>query len=266
MIQKILRGITAAAMLGAFSCISISAAEGVDVHGDVGMFNQYIWRGAPQNTNKAAVQGDIHAGTSAGPGTLTASVWASNTFASSASQFAGQDAIEFDWTLDYSVSLGDVGLSAGAIYYTYLRDSTANFVEIYGGLSYDALPIKPFVTAYYTVADASTQSNNLNEVGDLWIDAGVSSSLGGFDWSAAVSFALYADDATRAVDEAAGHFEDGISVVTLAASRDFAYKSLTFTPSLTVYIPVVSEASDGNRYIYNTDSDPNVVFGVNMAW
>jgi len=253
------------AVFGMAAVPATATAEGISVAGDIGVYSQYIWRGAPQNANKVAVQGDVSASTDLGPGSLSASVWASNTFASPAPQFAGQDAIEFDWTLDYSGSVGAFGYTVGGIYYAYLRDSTANFAEIYGGISYDAA-ISPFATIYYTVADASKLVNNLNITGDIWIDVGASTSLGDYDFSATASFALYDNDPTRAAAEASGVINDGIQVVTIGASRDFDVSGLTITPSISAIIPVVSKANDGLRYIYQTQSDYNVVFGVNAAF
>ncbi len=263
--KKSLLGILTAALLGVGSAAVEAQADGIAVAGDMGVYSQYIWRGAPQNVNKVAVQGDVSVGVDIGPGTLSASGWASNTFASPAPQFAGQDAIEFDWTLDYSGSIGDFGYTVGGIYYTYLRDSTANFAEVYVGLSYDAM-ISPFVTAYYTVGDASKPVNNLNITGDLWIDAGVSTSVGDYDLSTTASFAVYDNDPTRAAAVTSGNINDGIQLVTVAASRDFEVSSLTITPSVTAIIPVVSKALDGKRYIYQTQSDFNAVFGVNVAF
>ena len=263
--KKTLLGMLMAGMMGMSTGAIEAQAEGLAVAGDIGVYNQYIWRGAPQNVNKAAVQGDVSISADIGPGTLSASGWASNTFASPAPQFAGQDAIEFDWTLDYSGSIGDFGYTVGGIYYTYMRDSTANFAEVYGGISYDAM-ISPFVTVYYTFADASVPVNNLNIKGDIWLDAGVSTSLGDYDLSTTVSFAFYDNDITRSAAQLSGVINDGIQVVTVGASRDFEVSGLTITPSLTAVIPVVSRALDGKRYIYQTQSDFNAVFGVNVAF
>lgn len=257
-----------ALLIGGMACPTDGKAGdgGISASADMAVYNQYIWRGAPQNTNKTATQGDLALTLPLGPGDLSASVWASNTFASPAPQFKGQDAIEFDWTLDYSVSLGDFGISLGSIYYTYLRDSTANFVEVYGGLSYDAV-ISPSVSVYYTVADSRKAVNNLNEVGDIWVDVGLASTIAGVDVSGTVSFARYDSDPTRSTDKAAGKFNNGASVVTLAISKDYSIGDVTLTPSLTAYIPVASKApGDGKRYIYNTVSDNNIVFGINAAF
>jgi len=263
--KKTFFGILIAGVLGMSAGAVEAEAGGVSVAGDIGVYNQYIWRGAPQNVNKAAVQGDVSLSTDIGPGALTVSGWASNTFASPAPQFAGQDAIEFDWTLDYSGSMNNIGYTVGSIYYTYLRDSTANFVEVYGGLSYDA-PISPSATVYYTVADASKAVNNLNIVGDIWLDLGASTSVGDYDLSTTASFAFYDNDPTRTAARLNGKVKDGIQVVTVAASRDFKVADLTITPSVTAVIPVVSAALDGQHYIYQTQSDFNAVFGVNVGF
>ena len=271
--------IALAALLG-MSSIPVNAAAGpmgISASGDIGVFNQYIWRGAPQNTNKAAVQGDVSLSVPVGPGDLSASVWGSNTFASPAPQFSGQDAIEFDWTLDYSLSLGDFGFSVGDIYYTYLRDSTANFDEIYAGTSYDGdalLGIHPFFTAYYTVADSSITVNNLNEKGDVWMETGATGSVAGVDLSGMVSFAVYKSDPTRVnsvtpttpAGSVPVFFDNGPAVVTLGMSKDFKIADVTITPSFTVYVPVSSKAPNGKRFIYSTESDTNVVLGVNAAF
>ncbi len=251
----------------------VAQAEGLSAFADAGVYNQYIWRGAPQNTNKAAVQGDFGLSTAFGSGELSASVWASNTFASPAPQFNGQDAIEFDWTLDYSGSIGNFGYSLGTIYYTYLRDSTANFDEIYLGLSYDAA-VSPSVTVYYTVADSRKAVNNLNEVGDVWLEAALGTSFRGIDLSAMVSFAFYNSDSTRvnnvtattAANTSATFFDNGASVVTLSMSKDYEVGGVTITPSVTGYIPVAKKAPNGKRYIYSTVSENNVVFGVNASF
>ncbi len=263
--KKTFFGMLMAGVMGIGAGAVEAQAEGLAVAGDIGVYNQYIWRGAPQNVNKVAVQGDVSVSADIGPGTLSASAWASNTFASPAPQFAGQDAIEFDWTLDYSGSIGNFGYTVGGIYYTYLRDSTANFVEVYGGISFDA-PISPFATVYYTVVDASAQVNNLNITGDIWVDVGASTSLGDYDLSVTVSFAKYDNDPTRTAAEVSGVINDGIQLVTVGASRDFAVSGLTITPSISVIIPVVSTALNGQRYIYQTQSDYNAVFGVNVAF
>jgi len=108
--------------------------------------------------------------------------------------------------------------------------------------------------------------NNLNETGDLWIDAALSTTYLGIDMSAMVSFVFYDTDPTRIADAALGQFSDGASVITIGLSKDFAVKDVTITPSLSIYIPIASKALDGKRYIYNTVSNNDVVLGLNVAF
>ena len=53
---------------------------------------------------------------------------------------------EFDFTLDYSASIGKLGLSAGAIYYDYV--SAPNTAEVYGSVNYDTF-LSPKLVVYY---------------------------------------------------------------------------------------------------------------------
>lgn len=258
--KKTLLGMTMAALLTVMTMPSAQAEE-MEFSGDIAVVSQYIWRGAPQTVDKVAVQGDIGVAL----GGLSASIWASNTFGATDPAFPGRDAIEFDWTVDYSGSFDAFGYSVGAIYYQYLRASDADFLEIYAGISYDA-PISPSVTVYYTVVDSDLPLNNLNAAGDIWIDFGVSTQYEGFDLSATLSYVSYDGDPSRAADIAAGQFEDGLSLITLGVSKDFKVSDLTVTPSLTIYIPIASDALDGQKYIYNTQAQNDFVFGVNIAF
>jgi uncharacterized protein (TIGR02001 family) len=99
-------------------------AEEISISGDIGVASQYVWRGVVQK-GQPAVQGDLGVSYEG----LSVSAWFSNSYASPDPQTLGKEVIEFDFTADYSGSVGDVGYSAGGIYYTYLYDSHSNFVE-----------------------------------------------------------------------------------------------------------------------------------------
>jgi len=247
-------GLMLAALLGLSSVPA--HAEDTSVGGDIGVYNQYVWRGLTQTSGKAAVQGDI----AVGYGGLSASAWFSNAYASPAPQFAGRDVVEFDWGLDYSGAFGDLGYSVGGFYYTYLYDSASNFPEAYVGLSYDAL-ISPSATVYVNLA-GSTNFTYL--AGDAWIDAALGASLAGLDLSAGVSFAVWATDAVNRVTT--DNFKDGIQVVTVGLSKDVPMGDVMLTASLTGTIPVVSDSVDGQKRIYGTVAENEVVFGLNLAY
>jgi len=255
-----------AGLLGLAALPGRATADGlsdVSVSGDIGVVSQYVWRGLPQSidakgSSNPAVQGDV----SLGLGGLSISGWFSNSYPSPAPQTANKTVTEFDWTLDYSGNVGNVGYSVGGIYYTYLYDSASNFAELYAGVSYDAV-VSPSVTVYYNPKDSH---NKLYLAGDTWIDVGLSSSLGGFDLSATASWAIWKKDAVKRAETVTGSLKSGLSLLTLSMSRDFKADGVTITPSLTATIPLGKKAVDGNRYIYNTLARNEVIFGVNLGW
>lgn len=230
----------------------VLAAE-LEVGGDIGVFNQYVWRGVTQTNGAAAVQGDLGVST----GGLSAGLWFSNAYPSAA-KYANRDVVEFDWTVDYSGSTGDLGYSVGTIYYSYLYDGLANFNEIYAGVSYDG-PLAPSLTVYYTVTDGG---GTAYLKGDMWIDLGVSASALGADLGATLSYASWASDVGRAAAE----YEDGLSVLALSASKDAEVGDLTVTPSLTLSVPLSKKDAADIRYIYGTQSEVEVVAGLNVAF
>lgn len=253
-------------LLGMASMANSAVAGGlpdISISGDIGVVNQYVWRGLPQSIDPngqshPAVQGDL----ALGMGGLTVSGWFSNSYPSPAPQTMNKTVTEFDWTLDYSGSISDVGYSIGTIYYTYLYDSGSNFDELYAGLSYNAF-ITPSVTVYVNPKDSN---NNFYLAGDTWIDLGLSSNVKGFDVSAKVSYAAWKKDTVNRPEASPGALKNGFNLVTLSLSKDFKVSDLTITPSITGTIPIIAKAADGNRYIYNTVASNEVVFGVNVAY
>ncbi|HKJ61654.1 MAG TPA: TorF family putative porin [Hyphomicrobiales bacterium] len=234
---------------------SAAQAEDLSVSGDIGVVSQYVWRGVPQTSSKAAVQGDLGVAL----GGLSASVWFSNAYASPNPQFAGHDVVEFDWTVDYSGDIGETGLgySVGAIGYTYLYDSSSNFPEIYGGLSYGPVSL----TAYYNISDSA---NKAYLSGDLWIDLGASASVAGFDLSGTLSYANWKNDTVNR--PVASSFKDGFNLVTVGVSKDLAVSDVTVTPSLTVTVPVIGKDAANNRNIYGVAATEEFVAGVNFSY
>lgn len=248
---------TTAALLAMGMMTSAAQAEDITVSGDIGAYSQYVWRGVEQTVNSTAVQGDL--GVSMGG--LSASVWFSNSYPATAPQFLGKDVVEFDFTVDYSAEILDTGLgySVGGIGYTYLYDSASNFPELYAGLSYGPAAL----TLYYNVADSQ---NKAFLAGDMWIDLDAGISVADFDISGTLSYAIWDDDVTNRPVGPVDTFEDGLSLATLAISKDIDVASTTMTPSLTFTYPLADEQSDGNRYIYGVSVKPEFVAGVNFSY
>ena len=233
-------------------------AEEVSISGDIGVASQYVWRGSVQK-GQPAVQGDLGVSYEG----LSVSAWFSNSYASPDPQTLGKEVIEFDFTADYSGSVGDVGYSVGGIYYTYLYDSHSNFVEAYAGISYDAL-ISPSVTVYYT---AKGVDSGFYETGDVWIDLSLSTAVAGFDLSGTVSFVSWKTEATkRPVVAGVDMYKNGVSLVQLSISKDVEAGGVTITPSIGVSIPVISRSSDGERYIYGGVVKNEFIAAVNIAY
>lgn len=233
-------------------------AEEVSISGDIGVASQYVWRGAVQK-GQPAVQGDLGVSYEG----FSVSAWFSNSYLSPEPQFAGKDVIEFDFTADYSGSIGDVGYSVGGIYYTYLYDAHSNFVEAYAGISYDA-PVSPSVTVYYT---AKGVDSGFYKTGDIWVDLGLSTTVAGFDLSGTASFVSWkADAVNRATVAGVDKYKNGVSLIQLAISKDVEVGDVTITPSIGVSIPVISRSSDGERYIYGAAAKNEFIAAVNIAY
>ncbi len=131
------------------ACAAVIAAAGVSAQafagatGNVGAYNQYVFRGVDQTSNGAAVQGGLDFASDSG---LYVGSWASNT------SFAGT---EVDLYGGYAGKLGDVGFDVGGLYYYYTDASSFNTLEGYFGLSYNIASAKYFYTTDYFGTDES---------------------------------------------------------------------------------------------------------------
>ncbi len=238
---------------------------GMELTGDIGVASQYVWRGVVQSTDtsggsRPAVQGDVGIGI----GDFSASMWFSNSYPSPDPQTLNKSVEEFDWTLDYSGSFGDLGYSLGGIYYTYMYDSHSNFVETYVGLSYDNAILSPSVTVYYTVKG---NTSGFYKTGDVWVDFGLGTSVGGADLAGTLSFVSWKKDITkRPVTAGLDKYKSGLNLLTLAISKDIDISGVTVTPSLTATLPLVGKSSDGERYIYGTATRKEFIAAVNFSY
>ncbi|MDX8401792.1 MAG: TorF family putative porin [Mariprofundaceae bacterium] len=253
--MKMKRFTIAAAVVSLLAAGALSPQARADgISGDIGVYSQYVWRGVTQTSGKTAVQGDL--GYSSGG--LSAGVWFSNAYPASAPQYAGRDVVEFDWTLDYSTAFSGVGVSVGAIGYTYLYDSGSNFPEVYLGVSLDA-PLAPSLTVYYTASDSNSK---FYRAGDMWIDLAVSTSAAGFDLGATLAYVNWKNAAGRTADQ----WKDGLSALALSVSKGVKLGDADASVSLSWSQPLAGKAADGNRYIYGAAAKSEFVAGVNFAF
>ena len=233
-----------------------ASAEDNPISGNIGVFSQYASRGLSYTSGKPAVQGDVVASYDG----LSASLWFSNAYPSPAPQFAGRDVVEFDWVLDYSGTTKAFGYSIGAAYYTYLYDSASNYPEVYASLSYEAT-FSPSLKGYLTVLDSHSKATL---TGDIWVDFSLSTDVAGLTFSAGASYAHWASDTVNRINT--DIYKDGLSLANIGVSKDIEVGDITLTASLTGSIPIIADSADGNKYIYGTIAENEVVFGLSLAY
>ncbi|MEM1434094.1 MAG: TorF family putative porin [Pseudomonadota bacterium] len=131
------RTAAAAALLGAASAAS---ADG-EWTANVGVSNNYIWRGLTQTTNEAAVSGGIDYANENG---FYVGTWASNV------QYAADDvySYEHDVYFGYGGEVGAIGYDVGYLYYNYDREAEFDFAEIYGSISIEGFTFGVNVLAH----------------------------------------------------------------------------------------------------------------------
>jgi uncharacterized protein (TIGR02001 family) len=146
--------IIAAALAGSFSLpvMAQSTAGAVEappqaLTGNAGLFSQYRFRGIAQTFGRPALQGGIDYAHGSG---LYVGNWNSNVNAGAGYPDAS---LEMDFYGGYKVSIGDVGLDVGGIYYAYpgsdLNGKSVKNGELYVGASWKFLSAK----YYYAMTD-----------------------------------------------------------------------------------------------------------------
>lgn len=123
------------ALVAGLATAALSApaiAEEVTVSGNVAVSTEYVWRGVSQSDGDIAISG----GFDLESGGFYAGTWLSNVDFNDASDTN----IEWDIYAGYAGEFeGGVGYDIGMIYYMYpdADDLDYDFLEIYGGLSYE---------------------------------------------------------------------------------------------------------------------------------
>ncbi len=113
--------------------------KGICAGADASFFSKYVSRGVDM-TDGPVFEPDAWISYKR----FTATVWA-NVDLTDKNRKDGKFT-EFDFTLDYSASVGKLGLSGGAIYYDFV--SAPNTAEVYGAASYDMF-LTPKLVVYY---------------------------------------------------------------------------------------------------------------------
>jgi len=103
----------------------VSGTAAADLTGNIGLSNNYLWRGVTQNADEAAITGGIDYSHASG---AYAGTWASNL---------ADGAYELDLYFGYGGEAGSIAYDVGFIQYMYPLDTSAtgiDFSEIYAGV------------------------------------------------------------------------------------------------------------------------------------
>lgn len=107
-------------LLGSASFVAPAKAES-SLEGNIGLTNNYVWRGMTQTDDQAAVSGGLDFSS----GSFYAGTWVSNV------DFDDDINSEQDVYLGYAGDAGDISYDFGYIAYLYSGGDSADFSEVY---------------------------------------------------------------------------------------------------------------------------------------
>ncbi|MDQ7004418.1 MAG: TorF family putative porin [Ghiorsea sp.] len=230
MIKQIKYILGVSLMLGAITIGNISA-QAADIESlmsdvettdsNIGLYSQYIFRGQRQSAGSLSVQGDVGWEHDSG---VSANVWF-------ATLGAGNNATEFDVTLDYSADLGFIGYSAGMILYRYHNNGASNATEVYAGVTHELGAAE----LYYDI-------NSQN----IWLDLSSGIELAELSIDGTLSFSAPNVGTSELVNLAIG------------VSKEVEMRDIVLSPSLTY---------NYHMGALNTVATPDaLVFAINFAY
>lgn len=185
-------------VLAASAGLSQLAQAESPLTGNIGFTSNYIWRGATQGGDEAAISGGLDFAHDSG---FYAGTWVSSL---------GGGQYEQDWYAGFGFDLGPVGLDVGYIAYTYpIADPQADFSEVYVNAGWEMLS---FGVAYTVDTDAGGDDSDvyLYVGAEFEIAKGLTLGLlyGDYDYDAAgtedyshYQVSLSKDDFTFALDK-----------------------------------------------------------------
>lgn len=114
---------------------------------NVGVTNNYLWRGLTQTTNEPAVSGGIDYAMDNG---FYFGTWVSNV------QFAADDVFSYEHDLyfGYAGEAGDFSYDISYLYYNYDKDAEFDFAEVVGSIGFGGFGASLYLLAH-TEADES---------------------------------------------------------------------------------------------------------------
>ena len=168
----------------AVGALMFAGSVAAELSANIGASSNYVWRGATQTDDDAAVSGGIDYAHDSG---FYAGTWASNV------DFGSGGEVEWDLYGGYAGAVGDLGYDVGVIHYVYPDSDDADFTELAFGVSYMILNAGVHYTFASDVDDVDGEADQFLE-GDIYYYAGLSFDLPAEGWSAGVTVGHYAFD------------------------------------------------------------------------
>ena len=169
----------------AVGALVFAGSAAAELSANIGATSNYVWRGATQTDDGAAISGGIDYAHDSG---FYVGTWASNV------DFGpGDGEVEWDIYGGYAGEVGDLGYDIGVIHYAYPDTDDADFTEVGLGISF--LMFNAGVN--YTFASDVDEVNGSAEAfveGDIYYYGGVGFDLPVEGWSAGVTIGHYAFD------------------------------------------------------------------------
>jgi len=148
----------------AISALLMAGSAAAELSANIGATSNYVWRGATQTDDNAAVQGGIDYAHDSG---FYLGTWVSNV------DFGSGGEVEWDLYGGFGGEVGGFGYDLGIIYYAYPDSTDANFTELALGGSWEWLSAGINYTIASDVNDTSGGAEAFID-GDLYYYGSVS--------------------------------------------------------------------------------------------
>ncbi len=187
--------IAAGCGLALFGAATLAQA---DVEANIGATSNYVWRGATQTDNGAAIQGGLDWAHDSG---LYLGTWASNV------DFGAGGETEWDLYGGYSGSFDNFGYDVGLIYYAYPRSQDANFAELALTGTYANYEVGINYTIASDVDDTGAGAEAFIS-GDVYYHVGASFDLtDNFSIGGTIGYYDFEDDGVANTDLSYAHYQ-----------------------------------------------------------
>lgn len=182
----------------AVGALVISGAAAAEFSANIAATSNYVWRGATQTDDNAAIQGGVDYAHDSG---FYVGTWASNV------DFGNGGEVEWDIYGGYSGEVAGFGYDVGVIHYAYPDSDDANFTELALGVSYAMFS----AGIHYTIdseVDDTTAGAELFIEGDLYYYVGASFEVAP-TWTigATVGYYDFEDDGVAGTDLSYSHVQ-----------------------------------------------------------